>query len=848
MLTPTEPIRLLHDALTQCLDTEKTLSDGLRKSADNLARALCKTYALADDAPAPASTPGPALSFPPAAPITNSGRKYIDQKIRDLQQKIVYAIENGNQTAALEQEIRLLASESEAEEYIDWARRRGANTVRERENLARLLTLSILGREMRAYWKELPAKAYWFEKKAAKDILRKARKEIRAVAEQKGRPAAERWLEDVREVYGEALAELTMPPEIRPVSEIEIPSNTIHALPALKPSQRWSIYIDETGQSFSDEEQGREGRITAVCTRQGQDLPAMHIHCTEVSPAEVLTQFAALLNHPCGILGLSKTTLDVRSSSGWLQTVRELVKWIWRLLPLPEGNQPSYLDIRVEQRAEYKAEVATEFGKDMLQAELIRENPERADKIRIQTFSFVSKNDPQCSWADVASYCWGSTYKDIRSALRKSGLFGPCLITLPASVVDCCQDIMMDNLPDPVRWTELFKAHAASANRNNPLTPSALKALQTRCLDKPALWSAYARAMQDYLLGKDYDLGVLEKMAEWFEPMQTSDLTTRYFFLSARLAQFNHMGDAVSDELESVRTELCELAPEMSKLNPMADLHVALRLAVADANAFDFARAEQRLARWNPAENGQLTGSALWDGKILSSLGQYRAFQRDLPGACRLFRDALHVFATLPEEEARRQLPQTQNYLAIASMDRHELASEDVRRLVEESLGASIEEFCTRMGTAQGLANRYGHYLLTRYLSRRGTREERELYLRTQDNWATQEEGYGAGHPWPIIQYHRWLLADREDTDLRRQLASTIYPAMGRSIMPTVELIAWAIIISMGELDPKDQAVAKRLRELEAMMPESTPVVQQISHDEPGDELLAQRILPFNYC
>ena len=848
MLTPTEPIRLLHDALTQCLDTEKTLSDGLRKSADNLARALCMTYALADDAPAPASTPGPALSFPLAAPITNSGRKYIDQKIRDLQQKIVYAIENGNQTAALEQEIRLLASESEAEEYIDWARRRGANTVRERENLARLLTLSILGREMRAYWKELPAKAYWFEKKAAKDILRKARKEIRAVAEQKGRPAAERWLEDVREVYGEALAELTMPPEIRPVSEIEIPSNTIHALPALKPSQRWSIYIDETGQSFSDEEQGREGRITAVCTRQGQDLPAMHIHCTEASPAEVLTQFAALLKHPCGILGLSKTTLDVRSSSGWLQTVRELVKWIWRLLPLPEGNQPSYLDIRVEQRAEYKAEVATEFGKDMLQAELIRENPERADKIRIQTFSFVSKNDPQCSWADVASYCWGSTYKDIRSALRKSGLFGPCLITLPASVVDCCQDIMMDNLPDPVRWTELFKAHAASANRKNPLTPSALKALQTRCLDKPALWSAYARAMQDYLLGKDYDLGVLEKMAEWFEPMQTSDLTTRYFFLSARLAQFNHMGDAVSDELESVRTELCELAPEMSKLNPMADLHVALRLAVADANAFDFARAEQRLARWNPAENGQLTGSALWDGKILSSLGQYRAFQRDLPGACRLFRDALRVFATLPEDEARRQLPQTQNYLAIASMDRHELASEDVRRLVEESLGASIEEFCTRMGTAQGLANRYGHYLLTRYLSRRGTREERELYLRTQDNWATQEEGYGAGHPWPIIQYHRWLLADREDTDLRRQLASTIYPAMGRSIMPTVELIAWAIIISMGELDPKDQAVAKRLRELEAMMPESTPVVQQISHAEPGDELLAQRILPFNYC
>ena len=50
---------------------------------------------------------------------------------------------------------------------------------------------------------------------------------------------------------------------------------------------------------------------------------------------------------------------------------------------------------------------------------------------------------------------------------------------------------------------------------------------------------------------------------------------------------------------------------------------------VSRDNALDFAKAEERLAQWNPINGGRLTGTALWDGKIFSSFGQYRAFQID---------------------------------------------------------------------------------------------------------------------------------------------------------------------------------------------------------------------------
>ncbi len=831
-----KPVSQLHDALTVCL-AMSDLTIGLRESMNNLQRALLKKYASPDSLPAPEKPLFASKSTPPS----RQAQQRIEERLEALLKEIQYATADGKDPGSLEADLRALAQDDPVwETRIGEARRKGENAARERAHLDKLLQNDLCSEVMIRYWRELPQRAGWFRKKAARQIKWIAGKQWQRHLNRDGLQAALQWHANAQKIFGNILDD---PEYVQPTSRTAIPGDTDHRLTHMPPAQRWFIYIDESGQRFSTDESGSEGYVVAVCTRDGEPLPHLKLHCTE-STSRVLPTFAELLRQPCGILGLSQSALKIQSREGWLQSVRELVKWVWRLLPLPVNGQPSQLSICIEQRGQYTAETVTDFGEKMLQAELTREDPERAEKIRIQQLEFTDKNNPYCAWADVVSYCWQSKQPDIRAALKESGLLDSCLVRLDAPVLSLCHNVMIGKNPDASDWQQLVEANL----RPGLLVSHALEVLQRRCQADVALWEPYARAMQDYLLNKAYELPVLEGMAQWLSAMRTDDLATNFFWLAARLAHLNHKGDAASDDLNEVKCRLARLAPQMGTLDPVAELHVALRLAVSDANAFSFARAEARLAPWNPDENGRLTGAALWDGKILSSLGQYRAFQRDLAGACRFFRQALQQFALLPEDEARRQSAQTQTYLAIACMDRPNVDDTEARRLVEAALGRDIPAFAACMAGAEGMKNRYGHYLLTRYLSRRGTAEERAIYLGKQARWARLGSGFAAGHPWPIIQYHRWLMTDRDDIDLRKALVESIGQAMGDAGMLTVEIITWAIALSMGALRPDMGGVRRRLHELAAILPDSEPLIRQLLAVESPDERLAQCVLPFNYC
>lgn len=840
-----EQIERLCISISQCLASVPDMPPGLREAADNLRRSLLRHYPATQGAPSGAS---PEMLFPLSdGALPASAQAKIDRDIDERLKQLQYAAEDGSDTLRKEEELRILAGGgSDLENRIAEAIRKGENAREERSRLKKLLNQELLSPAVGEYWDELPRRADWFINKASKEIRWHAAKELQSLLKKQGRDAGAQWLARAKARFAPVLddLELSQPEELAaPV----IPENTEHRLDRMPPAQCWHIYIDESGQAFSEEEarQGAEGRVVAVCMRDGELLPEQRLHCTDSSPAAVLTALAALLKHPCGILGLSQTTLHVRSEDGWLQSIRELVKWIWRLLPLPDNGQPSYLRIHIEQRGQYGVATDTIFGKDMLRAELTRENPERAAKLRILSFDFIDKNDPRSSWADVASYCWGSRQPRIREGISRSGLLDSCLSRISPAVERICRDIMTGKNPDGTAWQHLMEAHTP----RSPFTGMALDVLRQRCQATPELWTPYAQAMQNYLLSKTYELSILESMAEWLGGMKNPGREARYFWYAARLAHLNHKGDVASDTLLEVKHHLALLAPEMGAIDPVAELHVALRLAVSEANAFDFAGAESRLARWNPAEGGRLPDTPLWRGKVLSSLGQYRAFQRDLPAACRYFRQALEQFSLLPEDEAARQMPQTGVYLAIAAMDRSDLTDEQIRPLVESALGRDIPSFAAAMTTGEGLKNRYGHCLLTRYLSRRGTDEDRAAYLKKQEDWTQPGVGCGQGHPWPLIQYHRWLMTDPDDTGLRERLAKSICKSMG-SNMPhfsTVELITWCIVIAMGICQPDDSTVAHRLRRFAAVMPESAGIIGQLLAAGGGDERLAQRLLPFNY-
>lgn len=771
----------------------------------------------------------------------------VEERATNLLKKIRFAIRDGQDSAAMEKELLFLVDHApEWEQKLQTTIKEANNFRKERIVFASLLRKGACHPDTVAYWRDIPTKRSWFITRAQKDLRWHVNKTLERISVQKGTQAAAAFQNAIQRNYPDLVG--VMLPEVwaKPKSQLPtVPEDTLHTLPHLPPSREWRVYIDETGLRFSADESGAPGKVVAVCLPHDVTLPDLPgFHCTEKPAGTVIDNLCTLLRSPAGIVGFSSLDMGIQGSNGWLQAVRELIKWVWRLLPLPEEH--STIHVYMEQRTDYTPDLQTSLSCDMLMAELTGEDLQRSRKLRIASLTFLDKKDPQIAWADVAAYCWGSPKAEIRHALRQSGLEGTSLVTLEAPLPKVCEKILANGIPTGAEWQALI-SHADAAKPRG-LASHALEHLQARCRKDPALWVEYVRAMHQYLLGKDYTLSVLDRMGGWFPPMKDSDLTTEFCWQLSRLAHLNHLGDADSEELLSVKCRLAELTPSIRTIDATAALHAALRLAVSDANAFDFRTAEARLATWNPLAGGSLTGTALWDGKILSSLGQYRAFQNDATGATYFFRQALDCFATLPPEEAQRQAPQTRTYLAIAEMDRPDADEAAVRTLVEEALGCDISKAVATFAQPGCAGCRYQHHLLVRYLARRGSEAERAPYLKQQAHWTRIEAGFQKGHPWPLIQYYRWLMTDPEDRPSRKAIANTLGTAMGPANMPTLEVILYALALSMGLFSADNAAVCGNLLKLEARIPAASPIIRQMLVPGWSDPWLATRLLPFNYC
>lgn len=842
-------MRQLHDHLQQALAAEKALRQALLSSA----------------LPEAGKTPTPQKHEEESATallnsVTSDAATRIEAsraKAATLLPLIQYATEEGRDSSSLEADVLLLVGDDVTpawRERIAEAKKKGMNARRERERLAVTLQSGVCSEDMAQYWHELPNRAGWFTRKAIKQIVWQLGKEMERACKKGGLPQAEALLQQARQRYGAAVDNVSLP-DICNADHSALPSlvqGTVHTLASRKAVGEWHIYIDETGVRFSEEESGTEGRVVAVCVRQGSSLPNLgRFHATDAGAATVLRHCNTLLQSDCGILGFTRSSLAIQGQEGWLQAIRELVKWVWRLLPLQANGMPVGLRFHVEQRQDYAANLATELGEKFFKAELARENPQRARQMRFLSFDFENKNAPMLAWADLLANLWSKYEGDNNSifgkCLQNSGLLHTCLVCCPAQTLKTCDTIFTGGLPDGDAWIDLLR----KKERDGSLQQQALHLLQQRCQAEPTHWETYARAMQDYLAGKQYSLEVLERMSVWLRPMKSAGLAAEYFWQMAELARMNHLGDVASADMQHTVTALRHLAPEMGKTLPEAPLHAALRLAVADTNAFEFSRAEARLAPWNPLAGGKLTGSALWDGKILSSLGQCRAFQGDPVGGTHLFLQALQQFDALETshvKEADRQRSQTRTYLAVARMDSPGLDTHAVQESLEQALGMPVAEAAEKWGACPVEDNPYPHYLLARYLAYAGTEDERAPYKRLNMLWTKPEQGFGSGHPWPQIQYFRWLMCDDDDVKLRRALAKSLNVVRGHEGMPTVDLIVVAIALSMNFLKPDNPLVRAMLLQLGAQLTGADAIVQQLLVAEPGDKLLARRLIPFNFC
>ncbi|MBQ9405298.1 MAG: hypothetical protein IJU37_00995 [Desulfovibrio sp.] len=773
----------------------------------------------------------------------------LQESAEALLEQIKFALADGKDSSALESDFALLTGKAQKwQKRLDKAKSEGRQRYKEKNALSQAMRHGLLSAEMKVYWQTVPGKPLNVPSWIAKQISRTLGKEVQDIAKNSGRKAAEAHLQQARKLYGISVHSVQIPEDMdeRGTQPVDIVQHTVHTLWTRQVAPVWHVYIDENGESFSALEEGKMGRVVAVAVPEGSPLgnPGS-FHATESSPRQILEHCNTLLQSDCGVLGFTCPALDIQGEDGWLQAIRDLVKWVWRLLPL--STEGTGLHVHVEQRGVYSGKLTTLLSAKNLQAEMTGEDPKRAAQMRILQFTFEDKTAPMLAWADIVAYLWGRQKGVDFKVFRKSGLAESCLIHCPASRLKTLEDIFTGKTPDGAAWIGLMQEKA----RKGSLLEHALARLQQRCHAQPGLWKTYAQAMQDYLASKKYRHDVLERMSVWLRPMSAPGLAAEFYWHCAELARLNHLGDVDSDALHNTVQALERLTPKMASLDMTASLHVALRLAVADSNAFAFARSQARLDAWNPAVGGRLTGSALWDGKILSSLGQFRAFQNDPTDAVRLFEEALERFAVLEEadpEEAKRQRQQTATYLAVACMDMPDADTAHVRRTVETALGMPVLDAAHHFGRKPLEDSPYPHYLLARYLAWMGTEEEKTAYEQRAFLWTEPEKGVLPGHPWPQIQYFRWLMTDRDDDALRRELANSLDYARGKDNMPTVELIVLAIAISMGQLNPGKPAVQNMLHTLAERMPDAQAIVRQLQDASPGDSGLARRIIPFNFC
>ncbi|MDO4569451.1 MAG: hypothetical protein Q4D38_03605 [Planctomycetia bacterium] len=200
-------------------------------------------------------------------------------------------------------------------------------------------------------------------------------------------------------------------------------ANFVNNLPAAK---KWTVLIDETGSRFDSSEvfsqntkKKEKGRIIAVLVPDGVALEELRpgFHATGNSFDENRHAVDALLNAPCGILGIPIESLHPIHGELWLPGIDTLLDLIVRFIPIDEETA---LEVLVEQR-----ELEPGDSKILQSAcalclnRLSRLNPQRAKSIAL-TGRIISKDaHPWLGYADVVAHCWSGTSSE--GLLRYSG-------------------------------------------------------------------------------------------------------------------------------------------------------------------------------------------------------------------------------------------------------------------------------------------------------------------------------------------------------------------------------------------------------------------------------------------
>jgi hypothetical protein len=569
-------------------------------------------------------------------------------------------------------------------------------------------------------------------------------------------------------------------------SRVVIKPGPSHRLTDLMPSQKWRVFIDETG-AFSGPS-GRLGRVAAVVLGERCSLKALARgwHSADRLDADLDAAMQALLSaQHVGVLGLTVQAADGALRDEWVATVLETLHWVLRLLPITAG-QATHVAIQVEARGEYRSSAEWNVASHQMLRELHLRAPGRFENTRLEIEVLPKyRLHGLHPWSDLVAHTWSARSEATRARLAASELRGACLVDGNATEVKRA----WDEFDASGRLAgETWRAALAEPSARVPqsVLSGLLARLGAACRDDAALWGRYLEACAQHLDGKAVDLARLAREVAWLEGHRPADAAPLpapldLAWTTARLEANNHAGEV--DEADEARLE--RLASALYDEAPQLVCQADLDRAVRATHRFDFEEASRRLARWVGV--AAAVPGLQWWGRVQSSFGQHAAFRGDFEEAELFFTEALGAFERLSDGAAGSlEATQTSAYRAIAAMDDPNADSDRVRDLVA-CLRPVDEASLEALGRDGAPASKYTHHVVLRWLVQHGRDDERRAYLRGRSKWAV-----GAGHPWFLIAAYRAILlqgAAGSRAEVERQWRAATAGALADAHGPLVRFI-----------------------------------------------------------
>lgn len=638
----------------------------------------------------------------------------------------------------------------------------------------------------------------------------------------------------------------------------------------LDESNAWTIHIDETGNQFGDDdvEEERVGRLVALAVPKGiylkKSIPE-NFHAADYqnpehenyNPEFLDEIINEILNKPVGVFGIQYNDNLAKSSPNWWSGVHTLIQMVLKMLPLYQDGY-NKIEINIEQRG-YVLKKGLDLSAytEMLKTELQSIDKSRFSNLDLQIQFVDKKSDKYNGFIDTLAHSWGGGVS-AQERCNQAKFNDYCFLNV--------QDIhaierlyaVIDDPKKQLNAQDWYNIMVAIANEpKHSLLHDYMKNIGKKVQTNLNIWQSYLHEVQSRLRYKDYSSTRLFEILDWlnlYKPTHTKlPKMLELQFQSAKLASSNHKGQA---DVVNISTIL-GLGNSLIEEDAQQVAHTYLRLATAYANALAFDQTREILLQ-DIMQNKLAIGLSNY-AKTLSSLGQYYCFINQPEKAIEYFQQAIDNFSKLSDEkQAKKDITQTQTYLALAYLQSNTSDRQHLRALFNvESLTECVETYAqNKDDTALDLKAtdtnyKYKHQIIVRMLNQSQFDDLKNNYLKHSEQWVT-----GQGHPWQSINFWRGVLLAENGKKEQAQKQFDSILANVTNLSEIDKTLLWIYIVYITAIHQLGYSTDVQIVDI------VYPLVKKDLEIEPYDKLnelkqtkdlqkirqLVLQCLPFNYA